>query len=118
MLSTLVFQLTYPLLSHRADMGWRVMMWIGILPALLVFWIMSGVSESPVWLDRQRHLRDRDRPRGISLGDLFKRDTIGITLQTSVLMGAFIFSYHSITYWYPTLLAGRHLPPLVVPRCS
>ena len=36
MLSTLVFQLTYPLISHRADLGWRVMMWIGILPALLV----------------------------------------------------------------------------------
>ncbi len=113
MLSTLVFQLTYPLINHRADLGWRVMMWIGILPALLVFWIMSGVTESPVWLDRQRHLKDHDQPRGISLGDLFKRDTIGITVQTSVLMGAFIFSYHSITYWYPTLLAGRHLSPLV-----
>jgi MFS transporter, SHS family, lactate transporter len=113
MLSTLVFQLTYPLISHRADLGWRVMMWIGILPALLVVWIMSGVKESPVWLDRQRHLNERGQPRGISLADLFTRDTIGITLQTSVLMGAFICSYHSITYWYPTLLAGRHLAPLV-----
>jgi SHS family lactate transporter-like MFS transporter len=29
-------------------------------------------------------------------------------VQTSVLMGAFIFSYHSITYWYPTLLGQLH----------
>ena len=39
------------------------MMWIGILPAFLVFFIMSGVKESPVWLDRQRHLKARQPAR-------------------------------------------------------
>jgi SHS family lactate transporter-like MFS transporter len=78
-----------------------------------VFWIMSAVKESPVWLERQRHLTDRQERKGISLGRLFRRDLIGVTLQTSLLMGAFIFSYHSITYWYATFLAGRHLAPLV-----
>jgi MFS transporter, SHS family, lactate transporter len=112
-LSSLVFQFAYPLVQQRQDYGWRVMLWIGVLPALLVFWIMSGVKESPVWLDRQRHLQDRQQARGVSLARLFKPDLIVVTLQTSVLMGAFIFSYHSITFWYPTLLAARHLPPLV-----
>jgi SHS family lactate transporter-like MFS transporter len=112
-LSSLVYQFAYPLVSGREDFGWRVMLWIGILPSCLVFWIMSHVKESPVWLDRQRHLTDRQQAKGISLGRLFKRDLIGVTLQTSLLMGAFIFSYHSITFWYPTLLQGRHLPPLV-----
>jgi MFS transporter, SHS family, lactate transporter len=113
MLSSLVFQFAYPMVSQRGDYGWRTMMWIGVLPALLVFWIMSGVTESPVWLERQRHLRDRREARGISLGRLFTRDLFGVTMQTSILMGAFIFSYHSITYWYPTYLATRHLQPLV-----
>ena len=27
-------------------------------------------------------------------------------------MAAFIFSYHSITFWYPTLLGSLQLPPL------
>jgi MFS transporter, SHS family, lactate transporter len=113
MLSSLVFQFVYPFVGQRGDYGWRTMMWIGVLPALLVFWIMSGVKESPIWLERQRHLRDRQERRGISLRRLFTRDLIGVTIQTSILMGAFIFSYHSISYWYPTYLASRHLPPLV-----
>jgi len=33
-------------------MGWRVMLWIGILPSFLVLFIMKGITESPVWLDR------------------------------------------------------------------
>jgi len=113
MLSSLVYQFVYPLVGQRAEYGWRVMMWVGVLPALLVFWIMSGVKESPVWEERQRHLRDRQEARGISFARLFKPDLILVTLQTSVLMAAFIFSYHSISYWYPTYLASRHLPPLV-----
>ena len=33
------------------------MFWLGVIPALFVVWIRSRVSESPVWLERQRHLQ-------------------------------------------------------------
>ena len=39
---------------------------------------------------------------------LFAPDLIKTTLHTSVLMAAFLFMYHSITYWYPTLLGQMH----------
>src|SRR5262249_2489352 len=29
-------------------------------------------------------------------------------IHTALLMGAFLFMYHSITYWYPTLLGQMH----------
>src|SRR5438094_10235069 len=58
LLSSLVFQLAYPLVN-RSNAGWRVMFWIGVLPAFLVLFIIKGVSEIPVWLERQRHLRSR-----------------------------------------------------------
>ena len=38
--------------------GWRTMFWVGVVPALFTFWIRSKVPESPVWLDRQRRLRE------------------------------------------------------------
>src|SRR5579862_7065778 len=60
LLSSLVFQFVYPLVNHGTDTGWRVMLWIGALPAFLVFFIIRGISESPVWLERQRHLKERD----------------------------------------------------------
>src|SRR5262249_7446501 len=34
------------------------------------------------------------------------------TIHTSIMMGAFLFMYHSITYWYPTLLGRMHKAPL------
>jgi SHS family lactate transporter-like MFS transporter len=108
LLSSLVFQFVYPVVNGGTDMGWRVMLWIGILPAFLVFFIMRGVKESPVWLDRQRHLRSHSQKDSLSLVRLFHRDLIATTLHTSILMGAFLFMYHSITYWYPTLLGQMH----------
>jgi MFS family permease len=41
-LSSLVYQYVYPLVNQRADFGWRVMFWMGILPAFLVLFIMKG----------------------------------------------------------------------------
>jgi SHS family lactate transporter-like MFS transporter len=111
LLSSLVFEFGYPLVNH-GNMGWRVMLWIGILPAFLVLFIMNGVKESPVWLERQRHLKERKERDSLSLVRLFKPDLIWTTIHTSILMGAFLFMYHSITYWYPTLLTQMHRPTL------
>src|SRR5215831_8691606 len=108
LLSSLVFQFVYPAVNAGTDMGWRVMLWIGILPAFLVFFIMRGVKESPVWLERQRHLQEQNQRDSLSLPRLFQRDLVATTLHTSFLMGAFLFMYHSITYWYPTLLGQMH----------
>ena len=108
LLSSLAFQFVYPVVGAGTDMGWRVMLWIGILPAFLVFFIMKGVKESPVWLERQRHLKEQHQTDSLSLPRLFRRDLIMTTVHTSILMGAFLFMYHSITYWYPTLLGQMH----------
>jgi SHS family lactate transporter-like MFS transporter len=112
LLSSLVFEFAYPYVNHGTDMGWRWMLWIGILPAFLAFFIMRGVDESPVWLERQRQLKARDEKDSLSLLRLFSPDLIWTTIHTSLLMGAFLFMYHSITYWYPTLITQMHRPTL------
>jgi SHS family lactate transporter-like MFS transporter len=112
LLSSLVFEFVYPLVNTGSDLGWRTMLWLGILPAFLVLFIMKGVKESPVWLERQRHLRERQQRDSLSLLRLFKSDLLWTTVHTSILMGAFLFMYHSITYWYPTLLGQMHRPTL------
>jgi SHS family lactate transporter-like MFS transporter len=111
-LSALVYQYVYPLVNIRPDFGWRVMFFLGILPALLVFFIMSGVKESPVWLERQRHLRDTKTKDGVSLAQLFRPDLLSTTLLTSLMMTMFIFSYYSITFWYATFIISKGLKPV------
>jgi MFS transporter, SHS family, lactate transporter len=110
-LSAVAFQTIYPVFHSHPSLGWRAMFWIGVIPALLVLWIRTGVSESPVWLERQKHLNDRKEKDQISLLRILKRDMIGITLHTSLVLTAFMFSYHSTTFWYATYLRQSNAQP-------
>jgi len=107
LLSSVVYQFAYPLVNHE-NVGWRVMLWIGVLPAFLVLFMIKSVPESPVWLERQRHLRERNQRDPLSLARLFWRDVLPTTIHTSLVMSAFIFMYHSISYWYPTFIGQQH----------
>ncbi|MDA1092425.1 MAG: MFS transporter [Acidobacteria bacterium] len=123
-LSALTFSYVYPIFAAMPDpfsaspdstLGWRVMFWTGVIPALMVLWIRTGVQESPVWLERQRRLQERgsrsleDR---VSLLRLFQPDLLWVTIQSSVLISTFMFSYYSISFWYPTFLREQGLDPL------
>lgn len=119
-LSAATFQFIYPFFDGAPDLGWRVMFWVGILPALFTLWIRAKVPESPVWIERQRRLREMPREKagmgappgepGMSVMRIFRSDLIGTTTQTAILMSAFMFSYYSISYWYPTFLRESARP--------
>jgi len=110
LLSSLVYQLGYPLINDDPDRAWRLMLWAGVLPAIAIFFLMTRVSESPLWLEQQR-LR-AGAPQRLSLARLFERDLRWVTFHTSLLMGAFVWMYQSTTIWYPTLLANLQQQPL------
>ena len=112
LLSSLVYQLGYPLISHRSEWAWRIMVWAGVLPAIVVFGFMLRVPESPVWLQRRRLLAGAGTANRVSLARLFDPDLRWVTLHTSLLMGGFITIYHSTTFWYPTLLTELKQKPL------
>lgn len=110
-LASFAFEYIYPLFSGHPELGWRAMFWLGALPALLVLWVRNGVEESPVWLERRRHQSltgTRDR---IALLEIFRGDLRRITVQTSLLLGAFMCSYYAMTYWYATYLRESGLAP-------
>ena len=123
-LSALTFSLVYPYFNAMPDpfsdspestLGWRVMFWTGVVPALLVLWIRTGVHESPVWLERQRQLKEQGQAAladRVSVVRLFQSDLLWVTIQSSLLISAFMFSYYSISFWYPTFLRGLELDPL------
>jgi len=110
LLSSLVYQLGYPFISDRPDFPWRLMLWAGVIPAIVIFFLMMRVSESPLWL--AQHEQRRTSPARFSLARLFDRDLFWVTIHTSLLMGAFVWMYQSTTIWYPTLLANLKQQPL------
>jgi MFS family permease len=107
------------------QLGWRVLFWVGILPALLIIYIRRNVSEPAVYLGmRAREMLlpplpllqaraptlSEETPRPAHFLNIFRppllRNTI---LATSLATGA-LAAYYSVTTWLPTFLeTERHL---------
>jgi SHS family lactate transporter-like MFS transporter len=115
-LSALVYAFIYPLVEDRGDLGWRMLLWLGILPSLVAAWIARRVKESPVWLERQQALREGGRANEFSLARLFNRDLVWTTVHSILLMASLLFLYNSIWTFYPRWLEelGRQALPFLV----
>jgi SHS family lactate transporter-like MFS transporter len=98
-----VVQLATPRVLE-ATWGWRVMLWSGVLPALLVFWMRRSVPESPVWLEKSTS----PAPPAPSSGR-----RVSFPLGPILLLGAMMFAYQSLSFWYGTLVRAEGQSPLL-----
>jgi MFS family permease len=102
LLSTLGFMLLPP------DYAWRVLLWIGILPALLVI-VLRRVLEEPEVFKQTRRLERESGDRPGFLG-IFRPDVIRITVLSSLLALGVIGAGSAIIPWLPTFMKTvRHL---------
>ncbi len=96
------------------ELAWRIMFWLGALPAVVLLWVRTGLQESPPYgaeaAARARgagQAQSGGRP-GTALLGLFRRDQLRVTLASALLsvgvIGAGLF------IWLPTYLEQvRHL---------
>jgi SHS family lactate transporter-like MFS transporter len=82
-------------------LGWRYMFVLGVIPAVLVFFIRRGIEESPAWLEQ------RTAPRRLGFINVLARDW-KLTLYAILLMTAFNFFSHGSQDAYPTFLKVQH----------
>jgi len=85
-----------------ATVAWRILFWIGILPALLVFYIRRRVPEPEVFrrtLDRESSLGE-----GSHFLEIFSPSLLPTTLLTALLAIGVQGGYYAITTWLPTYL--------------
>ena len=78
--------------------GWRAVFFVGILPALIVFWIRRDVEEPALWLERRERA-----PASLSI---LLRPDIRTRGLLATLMNAFgMFGYWGLFTWIPGYLA-------------
>ena len=86
------------------DIGWRGLLWIGILPALVVVWIRFYVKEPEVWAENKRLQTERKTEVKAPLFMIFKRQYLGNTINAILWMAAAFCVYYSIWALFATYL--------------
>src|SRR3981189_458706 len=66
--------------------GWRGLLWIGILPALVVVWIRFYVKEPEVWSENKRLQAEKKSEVKLPLLAIFKRGLLFNTITACVWM--------------------------------
>lgn len=90
---------SFVILPNLGGLGWRAMFWIGILPAILVFYVLRRVEEPAVWRERRQ-----EAATGVSFFRLFNRNVLRTTVFTSILAVGAQSGYYAIFTWLPTYL--------------
>ena len=94
--------------------GWRGMLWMGVLPALAVVWIRVYVKEPEVWLENQRQQKAKTPNSGSDCRPVPPQHRM-TTLSTSWwLMSAFTVYYSIFGLFATYLTRDLHLSPSAV----
>jgi len=101
-LGTVLSSAAYGLLYDY--IGWRGLLWIGVLPALSIVYVRFFVKEPELWAENRRLQRAQQREVRAPLFSIFKRGMLVNTLTACWWMAsAFVVGY-SILALFPTHL--------------
>jgi MFS family permease len=110
LVANFAFQVVFALAGPNP--GWRYLFFLGILPALLVFYVRREVEDAPVYRETRR-AKDDAGDNAFTLAALFSPGIIRTTIFTSVLAIGIQGGYWAIVTWLPGYLSSeRHLTAL------
>ena len=79
--------------------GWRAVFFVGVLPALVVFWIQRRVPEPEIWRER------KTQASGASLRLLWRKDIRWNGLLATAMNAFGMFGYWGLFFWIPAYLS-------------
>ncbi|HKW34142.1 MAG TPA: MFS transporter [Candidatus Acidoferrum sp.] len=79
--------------------GWRAVFFVGVFPALLVFWIYRGVPEPELWLNRAKGKKP------VVFQKLFQKDLFRNGLLATTMNAFGMFGYWGLFTWIPGYLS-------------
>ncbi len=82
--------------------GWRAVFFIGVLPALVVFWIQRRVPEPEIWRERGAQ---RARSSKIPLQLLWRKDIRWNGVLATAMNTFGMFGYWGLFFWIPAYLS-------------
>jgi SHS family lactate transporter-like MFS transporter len=92
--------------------GWRGLLWLGILPALVTLYIRKFVKEPEVWRENREKQRQQREEFKVPLLEIFRLRVLGNTLTACLWMGSGFVVYYTVFGLFPThLQKDLHFSP-------
>jgi MFS family permease len=85
-----------------AETAWRALFWVGVTPALMVFFVRRAVDEPAVFTQTQDNLAAAGAKA--SFLEIFSPEILKTTILTCILTTGAQGGYYAITTWLPTFL--------------
>jgi MFS family permease len=83
-------------------LAWRILFWIGVLPAFLIFYIRRNIKDPEVYhANRAKMKKDGDEGHFL---EIFSPTLLSTTLRASLLATGMQGAYYAVTTWLPTYL--------------
>jgi MFS family permease len=86
--------------------GWRWVFFVGVLPAFLALWIMSGIEETDKFVEMRKRGRERGQDDGFfcKFAELWTKPYARSTLGIMIYGGLSLFAWYAIFSWLPGYL--------------
>jgi len=85
--------------------GWRAVFFVGVLPALLVFWIYRGVPEPELWKNRPKEQHSVLGQLLKVIRRLFQKDVFRNGILATTMNACGMFGYWGLFTWIPSYLS-------------
>jgi len=96
--AAILFALVFSFASE--DLAWRMLFWIGIVPALLIVYIRRNIKEPEIF----EATRAKAAESGASFLEIFSPALLSTTVLGCLLTSGMMAGYYAVTTWVPTYL--------------
>ena len=82
--------------------GWRAVFFIGVLPALVVFWVQKKVEEPAIWRMQKKSTPQEQK---LKVGSIIRGRLLGTTVAVTLMNAFTLFAWWGFNLWIPGYLS-------------
>jgi MFS family permease len=101
-LAVVAYTIVFSLVSD--EQGWRILMMLGILPALLILYVRRNVDDPEVFSETKKKEKETPSDQESPLKQIFRPGLLKTTIFASLLATGIQGGYYAMFTWIPTYL--------------
>ena len=98
----------------KPDNAWRILLCVGLLPALLIFYIRRHIHDAEVYVETQKNLRAKRKV--VNFWEIFAPKTIKTTILVTLLAAGVQGGFYVSSWFLDTLRNTRRIAELATGR--